>query len=74
MKKGQFSKLIVTVVLILNILFTVAVLCVFWHTGTEPSSLILSWFGFTTGELSLTAFVKTKKIKGEYTDGNKIDS
>ena len=74
MKKGQFSKLIVTVVLILNILFTIAVLCVFWHTGTEPSSLILSWFGFTTGELSLTAFVKTKKIKGESKDGYESNS
>ena len=65
MKKGQFSKIIVTTVLILNVIFTITVLFVFWHTGTEPTSLIVSWYGFTTGELSLVGFIKKQKIKGE---------
>ncbi len=62
-KKGQYSKLIIAAVIILNILFTAAVLYVFLKTGNEPSTLIASWFGFTTGELLLLSSIKKSKIK-----------
>lgn len=62
-KKGRFSKAIVATVIILNILFTVAILYVFSQTGNEPATLIGCWFAFTTGELWMLSSIKKKKIK-----------
>lgn len=47
----RFSKIIVAAVIALNALFAIAVLAVFWHTGSEPAVLVGAWFAFTTGEL-----------------------
>lgn len=67
MKKGDFSKLIVCLILFLNIAFTIAVLAVFWHTGgNEPSSLVVSWFAFTGTELVSLASIKKRKIDSGY--------
>jgi hypothetical protein len=63
MKKGKFSKLVIASIFILNIAFTGAVLYIFLKTSAEPTTLIVSWFGFTTGELGLAAFIKKQKIK-----------
>lgn len=66
--KGVYSKVIVAVVVALNVLFTAAVLYVFLKTASEPSTLIVSWFAFTTGELFMLSSikkVKEKKGKGE---------
>ena len=58
-KKSFFSKLIVSAVIILNVIFTITVLAVFLKTSTEPSSLIVAWFSFTTVELwSLAGIIK----------------
>lgn len=62
-KKGRFSKAIVATVIILNILFTVAILYVFSQTGNEPATLIGCWFAFTTGELWMLSSIKKKKVK-----------
>ena len=62
-KKGRFSKLIVTLVVILNILFTAAVLYIFLCTGNEPVTLIGAWFGFTTIELWALAGIKKREIE-----------
>ncbi len=62
-KKGKYSKVIVAAVIVMNVLFTAAVLYVFLRTGSEPSTLIASWFGFTTGELLLLSSIKKSKIK-----------
>lgn len=59
--KREFSKFIVTLVIILNVLFTIAVLYVFIKVENEPSILIGSWFSFTTVELLALAFIKIKK-------------
>lgn len=60
----QYSKIIVTVVIILNTLFMAAVLAIFWHTGSEPAALIAAWFAFTTGELwALSSIKKRTKRK-----------
>ena len=61
-KKKDFSKKIVTLVLILNILFTVAVLYIFFKVGSEPMTLIGCWFTFTTGELWMLASIKKTKV------------
>jgi hypothetical protein len=47
----NFSKKIVIVVLIMNVLFTTAVLMVSWHTLQPLDALVMGWFAFTTGEL-----------------------
>lgn len=66
LKKSQFSKVIVTAVVLFNVGFTVAVLYVFLRTGSEPTALIAAWFAFTTAELwSLASITKKKEeIRG----------
>lgn len=64
MKKGVFSKTLVTLIVLLNIAFTIAVLFIFARTSQEPVVLIGAWFGFTTGELWMVAKIKRDKIKG----------
>ena len=62
----RFSKWIVSLVILLNVAFTGAVLFLFLRTGSEPSTLIVAWFGFTTVELwTLAGITKTKeKLRG----------
>ena len=59
----KFSKLIVTLIILLNILFTATVLYIFFKTYNEPTVLIGAWFAFTTGELWLVATIKKKEIE-----------
>ena len=61
----DFSKIIVVMVIVLNILFTVAVLWVFMVTNNEPTALVTAWFAFTVGELWLLAGIKKTKTKHE---------
>ncbi len=62
-QKGKFSKAIVLSVICANVIFTMAVLGVFLYTSSEPSTLVMSWFGFTTAELwSLATIKKAKQI------------
>ncbi len=66
-KKNKFSKIVVTAVITLNVLFTIAVLAIFLRTSTEPSSLIVAWFSFTTVELwSLAGIKKAKEKRNDY--------
>lgn len=64
-KKGEFSKFIVTLVIIMNIIFTAAVLYVFLQVGNEPITLISAWFGFTIGELWMLSSIKKTKVNKE---------
>ena len=65
-KQGRFSKRIVALVIFLNVIFTAAVLYVFMMTnGSEPTTLIVSWFAFTTGELWMLSSIKKKEVKEE---------
>ena len=61
----KFSKVIVAVVVVLNVIFTTAVLMVYWHTGSEPAALIAAWFSFTTGELWMLSCIKKTETKTE---------
>ena len=64
--KQRFSKAIVALVVVMNIIFTGTVLYVFLKTGSEPATLVTVWFAFTTGELwMLSSIKKTKVKKGE---------
>lgn len=69
MNKGQFSKSIVAMVIILNMIFTIAVFYVFSKTGNEPTTLITCWFGFTTTELFMLASIRKTKVKNENLEG-----
>lgn len=66
----KFSKLIVTSIVILNVLFTLGVLYVFLRVGSEPMTLIGTWFAFTTGELWMLSSIKKAEVKdgGKYED------
>ena len=59
----DFSKSIVAAVVTLNVLFAAAVLYVFLRVGSEPSSLVVAWFSFTTVELLALAGIKRAKVK-----------
>ncbi len=59
----RFSKKIVVLIVTLNIVFTAAILAVFWHTGNEPGVLVGAWFTFTTGELWALSKVTREKNK-----------
>ena len=66
----KYSKVIVALVILLNTVFTGAVLYIFLSIGNEPVVLIGAWFAFTTSELWLLAGIKKK----ECTDENKLDT
>ncbi len=57
----KFSKLIVASIIIMNVIFTIVVLRMFWYIGREPYGLIGAWFAFTTGELWALAKIKQKE-------------
>lgn len=59
----KFSKFIVTLVILLNVGFTVAVLYAFLRVGSEPTALIAAWFGFTTIELWALAGIRKREIE-----------
>lgn len=59
----KYSKKIVVAVIILNVLFAAAVLYVFLKTSAEPTTLVVAWFAFTTGELWLLSGIKKAEIK-----------
>jgi len=63
MTEERFSKKVVRWIIILNALFVVAVLFLYWHTGSEPATLIASWFAFTTGELWALAGIKREETR-----------
>ena len=65
MKKNRFSKLIVSLVILLNTGFALGVLYVFLRVGSEPTALVAAWFAFTTGELWMLAGIKKRKLKEE---------
>jgi hypothetical protein len=62
MNKSKFSKAIVAAVVLLNTIFTAAVLYVFLKVGSEPVTLIGAWFAFTTGELWMLSSIKKTKV------------
>jgi hypothetical protein len=68
----KYSKFIVALVIILNVIFTAAVLYVFYHTSVEPVALIAGWFAFTTGELWFLSGITKTKVREEQDDAPTI--
>ena len=64
----RFSKKIVALVILLNVAFTGAVLYLCFRSATIPDSLVVAWFGFTTGELWFLSGITKEKMKGGGTD------
>lgn len=54
----KFSKIIVALVILLNVVFAAAALFVFLRTESEPTVLVGCWFAFTSGELILLSKIK----------------
>ena len=46
-----------------NIVFAAAVLYIFLKTSAEPTSLVVAWFAFTTGELWALSSIKKTESK-----------
>lgn len=67
----KFSKKVVSFVVFMNVLFTAAVLYIFFCLGDEPTALIAAWFSFTTVELWSLASIKKTKVKAENKDSNR---
>lgn len=69
----KFSKKVVVAVLVLNVLFTTAVLVVSWHTLQPLDALVMGWFAFTTGEMwSLSKIERDKQ--GRNDDGEHLET
>lgn len=62
-KKGRYSKFIIALIITLNVIFTAAVLYINYLGYAVSDSLIISWFGFTSGEAGLLAIIKVFKLK-----------
>ena len=69
----SYSKIVVALIIVLNAIFTAAVLWIFAITSVEPVALIGAWFAFTTGELWLIAGIKKSKVKAK-ADIEKIEA
>jgi len=63
----QFSNLIVTLVIFMNLWFTTRCLDAFVLTGNEPIVLIGAFFAFTTGELWMLSSITKKKLLRDIT-------
>jgi len=64
----KFSKKIVIAVVSLNVIFTAAVLYVFYKVGSEPGILTGAWFAFTTGELMTLASIRKAEERNKKDD------
>jgi uncharacterized membrane protein YczE len=69
-KNMRYSKWIVALVILLNALFTGAVLFVFLRVGSEPTTLVAAWFAFTTGELWLLSGITREKVRTNADSGD----
>jgi len=65
-EKVDFIGWMVILAFILNVIFTAVIIYIFFYTGSEPSTLIVAWFGFTTGEIVVGGAIQRKKYDIEY--------
>lgn len=52
----------------LFVLFTAAVLIVYWHTGSEPTVLVGGWCASVLGEIVACTRIKIGKQRDKYHD------
>lgn len=63
MKKGQFSKFIIVLLILYVMYFSERVLRIFEITGSEPSNLIIAVIGGVVAQLINLAAIKKVKIR-----------
>lgn len=63
--KKEYSKIVVSMIITVNILFTLCIMILFLKKGSEPVALISAWFSFTTVEMWNLAKIKRHKIDKE---------
>ena len=68
----KYSKVIVILVIVLNVLFAAAVFAVTFAGMQEPSTLIVAWYAFTGTELLACAGIKIS-ARGNTTDEDSDD-
>ena len=61
-KQTKFSKIIIAGIIILNIIFTSIILLIVASGIPEPTTLIISWFAFTTVEVAVLAGIRKAEI------------
>lgn len=74
MAKVKFSKKIITGVSITLILFIIADLIVFWHTGSEPQILTGAVFGAAINQYWTLAGIKKAEIRKGETNENRLEN
>lgn len=67
-EKVNFIGWMIITAFVLNVVFTVVVLYIFFYTGMEPTALIAAWFAFTTGELVAGTVIQRKKYDIQYSE------
>lgn len=72
-KKGDYSKRIVALILVVALLFSASVLLIFLRTGAEPATLVSCFFAGVIGELWFLAGIKKKKIVQENNCSDKFE-
>ena len=58
----------------LFVLFTAAVLVVYWHTGSEPTVLVGGWCASVLGEIIACTRIKLGKQRDKYHDKYEEDN
>lgn len=59
----KYSKIIVALVILLNIIFAISVFAVICLGYNEPSTLIVAWYAFTGTELLSLATIRVSENK-----------
>ena len=59
---------------VLFVLFSTAVLVVYWHTGSEPTVLVGGWCASVLGEIVACTRIKLGKQRDKYHDKYEDDS
>lgn len=62
-KKGWFSKILIVALILTLLIFTGVMIWVFVKTGDVPDSLVYSFIGAITGELSILGGIKNNETK-----------
>lgn len=63
MKKQQYSKMLLNYIFVFIVIFIFANMFIFYKTGNEQSTLIVSVFSFVGTEVLSLLTIKVKKIK-----------
>lgn len=62
MKKGQYSKWLIPIVIVLNVGFSVGIVIAMKMGAEEPTTLVNRWFDWTTVEILVLFGIKAGKI------------